>query len=66
MITINTVEITNEQLESLIRLLHRGWELDYNSITKLPADDCITIVVRGKETGMTMVMGIEADGYTHS
>jgi hypothetical protein len=66
MITINTVELTNAQLEALIKLVNIGWTLDYSTITKLPREQCITIVVKGQNTGATMTMGIEADGYTHS
>lgn len=66
MITINAVELTNEQLEALIRLVNRGWKLNYASITKLPAEQCIMISVEGPNTGAKMVFGIEPDGYTHS
>jgi len=66
MITINTVELTNAQLEALIKLVNIGWTLDYSSITKLPREQCIMIAVEGKNTGAKMVLGIEADGYTHS
>ena len=65
-IEINGVEVTPEQLQGLIKLIQRGWKLDYTSIHKLPADTCIMIAVEGMETGMKMTMGIEADGYTHS
>jgi len=65
-ISINGVEITPEQLQGLINLLHKGWKLDYTSIHKLPADDCIMILVEGEKTGIKMAMGIESDGYTHS
>lgn len=66
MVLINGVELTNAQLESLIKLVNIGWTLDYSSITKLPREQCIVITVEGKNTGAKMVMGIEADGYTHS
>lgn len=66
MITINGVELTNAQLESLIKLVNIGWTLDYSSITKLPAEQCIVITVEGKNTGAKMILGIEANGYTHS
>jgi hypothetical protein len=65
-ININGVEITPEQLQGLIKLIHRGWKLDYTSIAKLPAEQCIIITVEAKHTGMKMTMGIESDGYTHS
>ncbi len=66
MITINTVSLTQAQLEALIKLVNIGWKLDYSSITKLPAEQCIMIAVEGPNTGAKMVFGIEADGYTHS
>lgn len=66
MITINGVELTPAQLESLIKLVNNGWTLDYASIYKLPAEHCIMIAVKGDKTGAQMVMGIETDGYTHS
>ncbi len=66
MITVNGVELTGDQFDALIRLHKNGWKLDYTSIHKLPAEQCIMVAVKGKETGMQMVMGIEADGYTHS
>lgn len=66
MITINGVELTHAQLESLIKLVNIGWTLDYSSINKLPAEQCIVITVEGKNTGAKMILGIEADGYTHS
>ena len=65
-IEINGVEITPQQLQALIKLVERGWKLDYNSIYKPVADVCIMINVEGKDTGMKMTMGIEPDGYTHS
>jgi len=66
MITINAVTLTNAQLEALIKLVNRGWVLDYSSIVKLPAEECIMIAVSGPNTGAKMFFGIEADGYTHS
>lgn len=66
MITINGVELTNAQVDSLIKLVNIGWTLDYSSIHKLPAEQCIVVAVEGKSTGAKMIMGIEADGYTHS
>lgn len=66
MITINGVELTPAQLESLIKLVNNGWTLDYGSIHKLPAENCIMIAVKGKVHCAEMVMGIETDGYTHS
>lgn len=66
MITINGVDLTHAQVESLIKLVNIGWTLDYSSITKLPREQCVLITVEGKSTGAKMVMGIEADGYTHS
>lgn len=65
-VEINGVEITTQQLQGLIKLVERGWKLNYNSIHKLPADTCIMIEVTGNNTGIKMTMGIEADGYTHS
>lgn len=66
MITINGVDLTPAQLESLIKLVNIGWILDYSSISKLPSEQCIVIAVEGKNTGAKMILGIEADGYTHS
>jgi hypothetical protein len=66
MILINGVELTPAQVESLIKLVNIGWTLDYTSIHKLPAEQCIMVAVKGNQTGAQMVMGIEADGYTHS
>ena len=66
MILINGVELTTAQMESLIKLVNIGWTIDYSSIVKLPAEQCVMVAVKGKNTGAQMVMGIEADGYTHS
>ena len=66
MITINGVAITGEQLEGICKLMLNGWKVDLTSIIKLPAEECILVVVHGPNTGAVMTMGIEADGYTHS
>ena len=66
MITINGVELTQEQLESLIKLVNIGWTIDYGSIHKLPREQCVMVAVKGDKTGAQMMMGIEANGYTHS
>jgi hypothetical protein len=62
---INGVSVTHQQLASLGKLLD-NWKVHWSTIHKLPAEDCIMVVVEGKETGNTMTMGIETDGYTHS
>lgn len=66
MITVNGVTITGDQLDAIVRLMKNGWKVDFTSINKLPAEQCITINVTGEKTGARMVMGIEADGYAHS
>ena len=66
MITINGVELTPAQLVSLTKLVNVGWTIDYSSIHKLPAEQCIMVAVKGNQTGAQMVIGIEADGYSHS
>lgn len=66
MITINGVTITGAQLDAIVRLMKNGWKVDLTTISKLPADTCVMVAVVGEKTGMSMFMGIEADGYTHS
>ena len=66
MITINGVTISGEQLEGICKLMLNGWKVDLTTISKLPSEECILVVVYGPLTGATMTMGIEPDGYTHS
>jgi hypothetical protein len=65
MFILNGVELTVEQFTALPKLLERGWQIDYSSLHKLPAEQCVMVRCTSPNGGV-MYFGIEPDGYTHS
>jgi len=63
--TTQTFNLTREQLVGLSKIQSRGWTLDFEDLTHLPAERAIAIRVVG-QFGMVMYMVIEPDGHTHS
>ena len=56
-------EMTDKQKEALERLRNR-WAKILNVESSIGSDDAIMVNVQG-ETGITLWLGIETDGYTH-
>ena len=57
-------EMTDKQKEALERLRNR-WAKILNVESSIGSDDAIMVRVQG-QSGATMWLGIEKDGYTHS
>ena len=51
--------------EQSIALLKTRWST-VGDPTPLPCDDCVMVRVSSDSTGVSMVLGIEADGHIHS
>jgi len=58
--------LTIPQLIALSKIQSNGWTLDFTNFMKLPAEQAVAIHVIGAETGASMYLVIEPDGYTHS
>ena len=58
------MKLTEEQKES-INVLKERRDL-VSEPRPLPCDDAVLVEVKSDETGVGMVIGIEADGHRHS
>ena len=59
-----TLEVTGEQEEALQRLKKR-WD-KVSEPRPMPCDDCVLVTVGSECGGVSMILGIETDGHTHS
>ena len=58
------MNLTDKQKEAIARL-KKTWTT-VGPPCPLPCDDCVTVNVYSESTGVSMTLGIEADGLTHS
>lgn len=61
---VSELKMTEKQKEALERLRNR-WAKILNVESSIGSDDAIMVNVQG-QSGATMWLGIETDGYTHS
>tara|TARA_R100000654_G_scaffold40780_1_gene66896 strand:+ start:2579 stop:2788 length:210 start_codon:yes stop_codon:yes gene_type:complete len=63
-VMINNIAMTDKQVETL-EGLQKMWD-HVGEPQLLPCDDCVMVSVRSEKTGISMCIGIEADGHAHS
>ena len=66
MFTINGVQVSTEQFYSIASLSTRGWFPQWDTLQKLPAEQCVVVVCKTSDKSQSIVFGIEPDGYTHT
>ena len=66
MLTLNGVLVSTEQFESIAKLSGKGWFPQWDTLQKLPAEQCVVVVCHTKDKTQSIVFGIEPDGYAHT